>query len=334
MPKFIPLDLLRQVTTNGVSIYEAIRYAQALNAQGERTRALTEELVQRAGLADLLDQTPPKQIQSAPTAREGMLVGYNQVQQAYVALQAAVYELARAHIRAGAWREAQRILEAIHSLEPHYRDVKDLLLTLPFFASFELVRIPAGVFLWGEDKRGLNLGEFHIAKTPVTNAQFAIFVETTGYAYAFRDALQEKHKTNHPVVNVNYYDALAFCEWAGGLLGKTVRLPTEQEWEKAARGTDGREYPWGNEGPDASRCNFSGNETTAVGRYSPRGDSPYGCVDMAGNVCQWTASPHESGGYVTRGGSWNHSASDLRVPNRIKYPAGFPLNRVGFRCAV
>ena len=88
---------------------------------------------------------------------------------------------------------------------------------------------------------------------------------------------------NHPVVYVSWNDAQSFCEWAG------LFLPTEQQWEKAARGTDGRMYPWGKDPPTTDLCNFNSNvgDTTPVGRYSPQGDSPYGIVDMAGNVWEW-----------------------------------------------
>ena len=103
-------------------------------------------------------------------------------------------------------------------------------------------------------------------------------------------------KANHPVMLVSWDDALAFCQWASQATRQTVRLLTEAKWEKAARGPveaacPDRLYPWGNERPDKTRCNFDYNVkgTTPVGQYSPRGDSPYGCADMAGNVWEWVA---------------------------------------------
>jgi formylglycine-generating enzyme required for sulfatase activity len=334
MPKVVEFEFLRQITANGVGTHEAIQNARTLNTQDEKTRALAEELLERAGLKNLLSNSVTGQARNAPTALEGMINGHNRLRQAYADLQAKLYDLARAQIRASAWSDAKRTLDALSNLDPHYRDVIDLQATLPLLSTFELVRIPAGEFLYGDKRLRLNLPEYQIARTPITVAQFAVFVNTTGFAYFFREALKDPQRANHPVVNVNYYDAIAFCEWASDLLGKPLRLPTEQEWEKAARGTDTREYPWGNELPDTTRCNFGSNDTTPVGLYSPRGDSPYGCVDMAGNVCEWTRSPHETGGYVTRGGSWNNAAVAMRVSNRIKYLPDFPLNRVGFRCVV
>lgn len=192
----------------------------------------------------------------------------------------------------------------------------------------ELVEIPAGEFLMGSDKskdkdayddelpqHKLYLPAFRIARTPVTVAQFEQFVkaekykttaEVKGSAWNWAEKegqwqwLEIKgafwaqprgpqsnvlQKANHPVTCVSWHDAQAFCTWAG------VRLPSEAEWERAARGTDGWIYPWGHPAPDQSRCNFNLNvgDTTPVGNY-PKGASPEGLLDMAGNVREWTIS--------------------------------------------
>jgi formylglycine-generating enzyme required for sulfatase activity len=112
------------------------------------------------------------------------------------------------------------------------------------------------------------------------------------------------------VVQVSWDDAKAFCDWAG------LVLPSEEQWEKAARGADGRRWPWGNEPPTDRHCNFNMNvkDTTPVGRYSPLGDSPFGCADMAGNVWEWTGSwfDTQQTRRVVRGGSW-YDVSDQRA---------------------
>ena len=154
------------------------------------------------------------------------------------------------------------------------------------------------------------------------------------------------------MVNVSWQDAADFCAWAAKVSGARVRLPTEAEWEKAARGTDGRLYPWGDAVPDAQRCNFNQNvkDTTPVGKYSPRGDSPFGCVDMAGNVYEWVADwyaddyyknspasnpagPDSGQSRVLRGGSWYDDDEVARSANRNDYDLSYAINDVGFRCA-
>lgn len=165
---------------------------------------------------------------------------------------------------------------------------------------FEWVTIPAGLFFMGSDpdrdihvfedelpQFKLYLPTFQITRTPVTNAQYKLFVDATGHrapTHWVNGALPAG-KEKHPVVNVSWRDAVVFCEWAG------VRLPTEAEWEKAARGHDGRLYPWGDTPPNRDRCNFDMQigAPTAVGNY-PDGASPYGALDMVGNVWEWTAS--------------------------------------------
>jgi len=168
----------------------------------------------------------------------------------------------------------------------------------------EMVRVPAGKFLYGDDKREVELPEFWIDKAPVTNAEYARFVAETGHEPPrhWNGKTPPKKIADHPVVYVTWNDATAYAKWAGG------RLPTEEEWEKAARGTDGREYPWGEWTEDHCNSEEAGlGDTTPVGQYSPQGDSPYGCVDMAGNVWEWTTSEWEPGDErrVVRGGLWS-----------------------------
>jgi formylglycine-generating enzyme required for sulfatase activity len=167
---------------------------------------------------------------------------------------------------------------------------------------FPVVWIPPGPFGMGSDKKRdlqafdrelpqheVNLPGYWMGRTPVTVAQFRLFVEASGYEVRKRSLSDPE---DHPVRFITWRDALAYCRWLSERTGLPVTLPSEAEWEKAARGTDGRIYPWGDALPTEDLCNFSGNvgDTTPVGRYSPQGDSPYGCADMAGNVWEWTRS--------------------------------------------
>ena len=152
------------------------------------------------------------------------------------------------------------------------------------------------------------------------------------------------------MVLVSWHDAVAYCNWLAEVTGKSYRLPSEAEWEKGARGTHGLIYPWGNRW-DAKRCNNSEggtSGTTPVGAY-PQGASPYGLLDMAGNVWEWTRSVYwrypyvpedgrediESGEYqVLRGGSWYHLQDDARCAFRRWYHPGLRCDDVGFRVVV
>jgi len=185
----------------------------------------------------------------------------------------------------------------------------NLLLALAPGVTMKLVRIPAGEFLMGSTRlrdkdawddeipqHSVFLDEYLIGKTPVTVAQNAAFIKASGYK-ANQGLTNSKEK--HPVTRVSWDDAAAFCSWASQetgrkvhLPGRNVHLPSEADWEKAARGIDGRLWPWGDQSPDPVHCNFDCNtmSTTAVGKYSSKGDSPYGCTDMAGNVWEWTSS--------------------------------------------
>ncbi len=232
------------------------------------------------------------------------------------------------------------------------------------WADIPYVPIPAGKFLMGSRKDNKlaydNEKEQHtveiakdywIGQFPVTNEQYDLFIQAKNGKHPVSD---RKKKKDHPVVNVSWNDAQAYCKWLnethGAELpkGYSFRLPTEAEWEKAARGEYGNEWPWGNEF-DPSKCNSSeGGKggTTPVGAYSPAGDSPYGAADMAGNVWEWTQSLYKdypyragdgredlkaSGSRVLRGGSWNNGRNLARCSVRFRdAPDSFyPL--VGFR---
>jgi formylglycine-generating enzyme required for sulfatase activity len=218
----------------------------------------------------------------------------------------------------------------------------------------EMLYIPGGTFTMGDthgegdsDEKPthqVTVADFWLDRTEVTNAQFARFVKTGGYRPQGEWQKYAGGKDQHPVVDVTWHDAVAYCRWAD------KRLPTEAEWEYAARGTDGRKYPWGNTWED-SRARFSGNrgnQTTApVGSY-PTGASPLGVLDMAGNVWEWTSSLYKpypysatdgredlnaSGSRVYRGGSWGNVPGALRAADRGWNDPANRSNNLGFRCA-
>lgn len=212
----------------------------------------------------------------------------------------------------------------------------------------EMVKVPKGPFLYGDQNiRVVIEHDYLIDQYPVTNQKYGEFVLGGGYEnrqYWSAEGWTWKteknitspeywhdtkwNKPDHPVVGVSYYEAEAYAKWAD------KRLPTEQEWEKAARGEDGRRYPWGEEF-DKSRCNSGESgigHTTPVTQY-PNGVSPYGCYDMAGNVWEWCASWHdkEGGQRVLRGGSWFNAPVDLRASDRDSVVAGYRSIFIGFR---
>lgn len=231
-----------------------------------------------------------------------------------------------------------------------------------------------------EEVMPIYVGAFHICKYPVTNQEFRRFIDAHGYEtreYWSESGwiwLQQRPrgekpqprywdnatvgvcKPNQPVVDITWYEAIAYCNWLtkrlkeAGKLGKdeVIRLPTEAEWEKAARDVDGRWWPWGNDW-DQERANTVENflqATTPVGIY-PLGASPYGALDMAGNVWEWTSSlykdypyktddgrenPEAQGPRVARGGSWVDEAGAARSASRANITPNFGSILIGFRC--
>ena len=236
----------------------------------------------------------------------------------------------------------------------------------------DMVRIGAGEFLMGtndgpEDERPMHkvsVAEFSIDRHQVTNAQFAQFLDAVGTESARREKyfdmddddarvhrrsgrwLADQGHENRPVVEVSWFGALAFCNWVG------KRLPTEAEWERAARGLDGRKFSWGSEPPDATHAHFNAgwNDFRDVGSF-PKGATSDGVFDLAGNGWEWVSSAYTSYPYnaadgredltqphvrVTRGGGQDLPAGELTTTHRGQrvsrnFRSGH--HNIGFRCA-
>ena len=223
---------------------------------------------------------------------------------------------------------------------------------------FDWVTIPAGPFLMGSvmhrgspaypdeaPQHRVDVPALSISRAPITNDQYRIFVESVGYQAPghWLSGRIPPGLENHPVTYVDWHDARAFCLWAG------VRLPTEAEWEKTARGIDGRTWPWGETAPTPNLINYDNSvgDTSPANGYSD-GASPYSALHMAGNVWEWTATLHKPYPYlvddgredaqsperrVLRGGSYIHSARNVRCADRhASYPAARDVY-IGFRVA-
>jgi serine/threonine-protein kinase len=231
----------------------------------------------------------------------------------------------------------------------------------------EMLLVPNGAFQLGAHRRTVYLDRFYLARYPVTNRQFQAFMEATSYAPTDEEAKRflahwrngkcQSDLLDHPVVFVSWLDARAYCRWAAR------RLPSEAEWEKAARGPDGNKYPWGKDEPTADHANFgqarakaypvSGEGGTSAVDAFPRSVSPYGMEGMAGNVFEWCEDIDDVAFYthgpdrnprntlnagnvphVIRGGCWRYDARSLRTFARASFPPTFRLDTVGFRVAL
>ena len=213
----------------------------------------------------------------------------------------------------------------------------------------EMVLVPEGEFTMGSEDgdddeppaHQVFLDAYFIDKYEVTNTFYKVCVEDGVCEQPTdTDDYSNSQYAQHPVVYVDWYMAAEYCEWRG------ARLPTEAEWEKAAQGTDGRTYPWGDEESEITFANFSGSDTKEVGSY-PKGVSPYGAYDMAGNVWEWVAdwfdsypgnteinSHYGTSFRVSRGGSWLDSSHGVRSANRLSLEPSFNKDLYGFRCSL
>ncbi len=228
----------------------------------------------------------------------------------------------------------------------------------------------SGRWFDSEVKRRVYVNAFHIDKYPVTQADYLEFVEATGHRIPFisredytkqgflvhpyeevlpylwrsskranKSSLQHflpETKLDHPVVLVNVNDALGYCKWRGlSEEGREHSLPTEDEWEKAARSTDGRYFPWGDEWDD-TRANIweSGPHSTSPVAAHPDGASPYGASEMAGNIFEWTETPLKPGSdrYILKSCSWDDDPGICRAAARHSRPAASRHILIGFRC--
>lgn len=194
-----------------------------------------------------------------------------------------------------------------------------------------MIFVPEGWCLLGDSRRRTFVRSFHIDRLLVTNREYERFVLETSVQPPphWVDGTIPPEQADHPVVNVTWYEAAEYAQWAG------KRLPVGREWEKAARGTDGREYPWG-ETFEAIRCNTleaQTNGTTRCDRY-PDGSSPYGALDMCGNAWEWAldTAPQLTTFRMARGGSWFYPHRFGRCASVNWLSPEYRLPDVGFRC--
>jgi formylglycine-generating enzyme required for sulfatase activity len=247
----------------------------------------------------------------------------------------------------------------------------------------ELILIPAGEFLMGSEpgqdknlrededpQHWLDLPDYYLARVPVTNAEYFHFIEDGGYhqpefwtgvgwkirekyswGQPFHWTDRKWNQIDYPVVGISWYECVAYCRWLSKITGRPYRLPTAAKWEKGARGSDGRIYPWGNQW-EVKRCNTSeGGQggTTPVGTYAD-GASPYDLLDMAGNVWEWCTTkwgksyPYDAqqdewqsdylegiSARALRGGSWFNYLYIARCARRNRYNSDNRYNNHGFR---
>jgi formylglycine-generating enzyme required for sulfatase activity len=201
------------------------------------------------------------------------------------------------------------------------------------------VLVPAGVYRLGDGgERMAAVDDVSIGRWPITIADFGAFVDATGrpVSVSLRRRLDSEQLADHPVTEVTFADALAFCEWATEQLGRPVRLPRGDEWEAAARGSEGRLWPWGDTfDPDRCNCVESGWGWTVPVRAHPGGAAACGAEQLAGNVWEWVGDPSDEHGWRTvRGGSYLDTAWGVRATRTLPADPQRRTATTGFRIAI
>jgi formylglycine-generating enzyme required for sulfatase activity len=201
------------------------------------------------------------------------------------------------------------------------------------------VEVPGGTYRLGErDEKGeVTLGDVLIGRFPVVNAHARRFFEATGRrpGPALAARLEAPTLADHPVTDLSFDEAMAFCAWTAAELDRPVRLPTGYEWEAAARGLDGRDWPWGDVfDPERCACVEAGCGGTMPVTAHPDGASPFGAEQLAGNVWEWVAERREDGWTTVRGGSWLDHAWGVRASRALAADPERATPTTGFRLAI
>jgi len=251
--------------------------------------------------------------------------------------------------------EEKEIEKALDGCKGDIKCAEVMLRKIVLGANFipETINIPAGKFPMGsidgdadsQPVRDVKISAFKMGKYEVTNEEYRAYLKAKGQEIP--ESVADEKLSRHPVVNVTWNDAVKYCEWLSKETGRRFRLPTEAEWEYAARGPKGNKYPWGNEW-DASKATFDANGTTPVDAH-PEGKSPFGMMNMAGNVYEWVGDWHaeynskdivdpkgpNSGKLkVVRGGAWFLNFPDgLPSAFRFEFIPGVRDDFLGFRVA-
>ena len=235
--------------------------------------------------------------------------------------------------------------------------VEEVVFATPGGTEHTLVRVPAGVFTMGSDDgredesppHQVHIDEFLIDKFEVTNEKYLVFVEVTGASQPVHLVNPKFSQPTQPVVGIVWEEASTYCDWAG------MRLPSEAEWEKAARGESGQTYPWGDDPPSSTFARYFGEGGPAPVGSFPNGVSPFGAHDMSGNVWEYVRDHYVSDFYrlspdrnpiaivgdgepdhTIRSGSWASPPEEMRAALRGRFfliEADLPDSQVGFRCA-